>query len=72
MQNDSEIMAARLGALEVLLFALAQSLPGTALAGHFADQKKQVLASLRGSSVSARIVEHTEQTLARYEKRLGL
>jgi hypothetical protein len=70
--TDPEIMAARLSAVEVLLFALAQSVPKTTLASHFTEQKQHALASLRGSAVADRIIEHTEQTLARYEKALGL
>ena len=73
MKNlDLEIMAARLSAVEVLLFALAQSVPKATLTSHFAEQKQHALAALRGSSVSERITEHAEQTLARYEKALGL
>jgi len=70
--TDPEILAARLSAIEVLLFSLARSLPQAALAGHYADEKKAALAALRGSAVADRIVEHVEQSLARYEKALGL
>lgn len=70
--TDPEIMAARLSAVEVLLFAVAQSVPKSALASHFAEQKQHALAALRGSAVAERITEHAEQTLARYEKALGL
>jgi hypothetical protein len=70
--TDPEIMAERLSAVEVLLFALAQSVPKATLATHFGEQKSHALSALRGSAVADRIVEHTEQTLARYEKALGL
>jgi len=70
--TDPEIMAARLSAVEVLLFAVAQSVPKATLAAHFTDQKQHAMASLRTSAVADRIIEHAEQTLARYEKALGL
>ena len=70
--TDPEIMAARLSAVEVLLFALAQSVPKDSLSTHFAEQKQHALASLRTSGVAERITEHAEQTLSRYEKALGL
>lgn len=70
--TDPEIMAARLSAVEVLLFAVAQSVPQDALSSHFKAQKQYSLSSLRASGVAERIIEHAEQTLTRYEKALGI
>lgn len=72
MNTDAEILAARLSALEILLFSVAEGVPTERLKAAFQQQRHGALAGLHNSGTSAKIVEHIERTLDRYQQRLGI